>query len=47
MINIFHRQPEERIKLYKRGSLAGPFDAALIRTTEYVIFEPNKIMPVI
>ncbi|XP_023335642.1 uncharacterized protein LOC111706926 isoform X2 [Eurytemora carolleeae] len=40
------RQPEERIKLYKRGSLAGPFDAALIRTTEYVIFEPNKIMPV-
>lgn len=44
---FYYRQPMERIELYKKKNYEGPHDISLIRTTQTVIFEPGKIMPVI
>ena len=38
--------PEGRVKLYDREVVVGPDDVALVRTTQPIIFEENKIAPV-
>ena len=38
--------PEGRVKLYDQEVVVGPEDVALVRTTQPIIFEENKIAPV-
>ena len=40
------RIPSERVELYKRKKMSGPFDISLIKLRERVIFIPMKVGPI-
>ena len=40
------RIPSERVELYKKKKMSGPFDISLIKLRESVIFIPMKVGPI-
>ena len=40
------RQRKERIEIYSKNSSYGPYDLALLKLRNQIVFIPGKVMPV-